>query len=503
MFVAGQVGDLALHGVSLETAALDAVELPHVRSRRGARANVLQFAVRRPGSGVSPVEALRRTRIVSVVSVLLASLAAVTVAMTFGQPVLLVAVACWLAVELVVVSRWHHVDEVADLAGALRRQAQLAMAVCVGGVLLRDPDLALRALGIIGVLAALHLISVVALRWTPTRRVVGLATPPTVLVVADRVSAMQVVEDRAGLTSSRVVGVCLVEESDRVSSVAGVPVLGDISDVLSLVEDLRIHEVTVRLEPPLDDEWLRSLQWALEEHGARLTLVTKLRHTAARRVRVRSVGSSIVMGVAQARPIGLARHVKAALEAALAFGCFVLALPVLLLCAVAVKLDSHGPAFFLQTRVRDGDRTFTMFKLRTMSVDAEARRAELEQDNEVGGGLFKMQADPRVTRVGRVLRKLSLDELPQLLNVMRGEMSLIGPRPALPSEVAEYDDRARRRLGVKPGLTGLWQVSGRSTLSWEESVALDIDYVDNWSPGRDVRIALETVRAVVAKDGAY
>ena len=106
-----------------------------------------------------------------------------------------------------------------------------------------------------------------------------------------------------------------------------------------------------------------------------------------------------------------------------------------------MKLDSHGPAFFLQTRVRDGDRTFTMFKLRTMSVDAEARREELEQDNEVGGGLFKMQADPRVTRVGRVLRKLSLDELPQLLNVMRGEMSLVGPRPALPAEVAEYDDQ--------------------------------------------------------------
>ena len=273
--------------------------------------------------------------------------------------------------------------------------------------------------------------------------------------------------------------------------------------MVGLVEELGIHEVSVRLEAPLDSEWSRELGWALEALGVRLSLVTKLRGTAAGRVRVSRVGSSVVLGVSQARPSGLVRQVKAVVEAVVALVMMVVALPVLVVCVVAVRLDSSGPAFFRQTRVRDGGRTFTMVKLRTMGVDAEARRGELEGLNEVGGGLFKMEVDPRVTRVGRVLRKLSLDELPQLWNVVRGEMSLVGPRPALPSEVASYDVRARRRLGVKPGLTGLWQVSGRSRLSWEESVALDIDYVDNWSAGRDVRIAVQTVRAVVAKDGAY
>ena len=144
-----------------------------------------------------------------------------------------------------------------------------------------------------------------------------------------------------------------------------------------------------------------------------------------------------------------------------------------------------------------------MYKLRTMSEDAEDRLAELADQNEVGGGLFKMTSDPRVTSVGAWLRRLSIDELPQLWNVVIGDMSLIGPRPALPSEVASYDQIARRRLAVKPGLTGLWQVSGRSNLSWDETVRIDSDYVDNWRPGRDISIALRTVKAVLSKDGAH
>jgi len=145
-----------------------------------------------------------------------------------------------------------------------------------------------------------------------------------------------------------------------------------------------------------------------------------------------------------------------------------------------------------------------MLKLRTMHLDAEERRTELSPTNEhLDGPLFKMENDPRITRFGRFLRRTSLDELPQLVNVLRGQMSLIGPRPALPEEVARYDDWARRRLAIKPGMTGLWQVSGRSNLAWSDSVRLDLDYVDNWTPSMDARIAAKTAGAVFRRDGAY
>jgi lipopolysaccharide/colanic/teichoic acid biosynthesis glycosyltransferase len=145
-----------------------------------------------------------------------------------------------------------------------------------------------------------------------------------------------------------------------------------------------------------------------------------------------------------------------------------------------------------------------MLKLRTMQLDAEERRTELSPTNEhLDGPLFKMENDPRITRFGRFLRRTSLDELPQLVNVLRGQMSLIGPRPALPEEVARYDDWARRRLAIKPGMTGLWQVSGRSNLAWSDSVRLDLDYVDNWTPSMDARIAAKTAGAVFRRDGAY
>ncbi len=183
----------------------------------------------------------------------------------------------------------------------------------------------------------------------------------------------------------------------------------------------------------------------------------------------------------------------------------VLAAPVIGLAALAVRLDSPGPAFYRQVRVGRGGEPFTLWKLRSMYVDADARRAALvsvggDAGNEV---LFKDRADPRITRVGHWIRRLSIDELPQLINVVTGEMSLVGPRPALPEEVAAYETEARRRLLVKPGLTGLWQVSGRSDLSWESTVALDRHYVENQGGGMDVRILARTVQAVLGGRGAY
>jgi lipopolysaccharide/colanic/teichoic acid biosynthesis glycosyltransferase len=177
---------------------------------------------------------------------------------------------------------------------------------------------------------------------------------------------------------------------------------------------------------------------------------------------------------------------------------------VLAAIAVAVRLDSPGPVLFRQTRIGAKGEPFEMLKFRTMCVDAESRLAEVVGAQDAGNTvLYKMRRDPRVTRVGRVLRRYSLDELPQLLNVLRGQMSLVGPRPPLPREVEGYEADAVRRLRVQPGLTGLWQVSGRSDLSWDESLRLDLWYVDNWSLMLDLQIIFRTAKAVLRGTGAY
>jgi lipopolysaccharide/colanic/teichoic acid biosynthesis glycosyltransferase len=200
--------------------------------------------------------------------------------------------------------------------------------------------------------------------------------------------------------------------------------------------------------------------------------------------------------------VAVATAVKSLLDRLGALAIIVAILPILLAVLVAVRLDG-GPAFFTQVRIGRGGRTFRMVKFRSMVVDAEALKAKLLASNEGSGPLFKMRNDPRITRVGAFIRKYSIDELPQLFNVLTGSMSLIGPRPCLPAEAATFTSRENRRHLVKPGLTGLWQVSGRSNLSWDESVALDLRYVDEWSLLMDLRIAAKTFGAVLAGRGAY
>ena len=177
--------------------------------------------------------------------------------------------------------------------------------------------------------------------------------------------------------------------------------------------------------------------------------------------------------------------------------------PLFLVIAVAIRASDHEAVFFRQIRVGRDGRTFVLFKFRTMVVDAEQRKAELEALNEGAGVLFKMRRDPRVTKVGAWLRRWSLDELPQLFNVLIGDMSLVGPRPALPQEAARYGDHMRRRLVVKPGITGLWQVSGRSDLPFDEAFRLDLRYVENWSLALDLQVLWKTWSAVVHGSGAY
>ncbi len=215
-----------------------------------------------------------------------------------------------------------------------------------------------------------------------------------------------------------------------------------------------------------------------------------------------SQGQSASLSFAPPPHVGVQRAQRAC-DFVLCLLLLILLLPLFALLALLVRLDSPGPILFIQTRVgRHGDE-FPFFKFRSMVADAEARRLVLEQQNERSGPVFKMKNDPRITRVGRILRKYSLDELPQLLNVLRGEMSLIGPRPALPREVAQYTPRQRQRLGITPGVTGLWQVSGRASISFEHSVELDLHYIEHQSVWLNTRILLMTVPAVLKGDGAY
>jgi lipopolysaccharide/colanic/teichoic acid biosynthesis glycosyltransferase len=198
------------------------------------------------------------------------------------------------------------------------------------------------------------------------------------------------------------------------------------------------------------------------------------------------------------------RAIKSALDRIIAAVSLLVLLPVFAIVAVAVLVSSRGPVFYLQTRIGHKGTPFRMVKFRSMRPDADSLIDELRADNDADDGLlFKLRADPRVTGVGRFLRKYSLDELPQLVNVLTGSMSLVGPRPALPVEVEQYDSRVRRRLLVKPGLTGSWQVAGRSDLPWDEAVRLDLNYVDEWSLGLDLRILARTPGAVLRATGAY
>jgi exopolysaccharide biosynthesis polyprenyl glycosylphosphotransferase len=276
-------------------------------------------------------------------------------------------------------------------------------------------------------------------------------------------------------------------------------------DLLEVVREHQADAVVVATGGGIAHSDVR--RWAawLQDNGTELLVSSGLRDVAPNRVAVSAMGGLQVLRVRPASITGVTHTAKNAVDRIAAAMLLLLFAPLLLVLAVMVRRDSSGPALFTQLRVGRDGRLFKVFKFRTMCLGADRVVDALADDNESdrAGVLFKMRQDPRITRIGGVLRKYSLDELPQLLNVVRGEMSLIGPRPALPSEVDAYAPDVRRRLAVKPGLTGLWQVSGRSDLSWEETVRLDLQYVDNWSWILDVKIAIKTFRAVVTHQGAY
>ncbi|MQA03043.1 MAG: exopolysaccharide biosynthesis polyprenyl glycosylphosphotransferase [Streptosporangiales bacterium] len=305
----------------------------------------------------------------------------------------------------------------------------------------------------------------------------------------------------------RVVGACLppagLAASDGIIADCGIPILGAFDDVPAAVSRSGADVVVVLGCPELDGPAMRRLAWGLEESGTDLLVAPVLLEVAGPRVSVRPVADLPLMHVEHIELTRWRWVLKSAFDRLGAALLLVLAAPLMLAIAGAVKLTDGGPVVFRQERVGLRGGRFEMYKFRSMRVDAEDMLDDLLTSSDSGSVLFKMRADPRVTKVGRLLRRLSLDELPQLVNVLRGEMSLVGPRPPLPREVEQYEWEVHRRFAVRPGITGLWQVSGRSDLEWNEAVRLDIRYVEQWSLLLDILIICRTVGAVLRRSGAY
>lgn len=348
---------------------------------------------------------------------------------------------------------------------------------------------------------------VVTLGWGPTVLARLRRGQSSALIIGDRMSVYHLVNQWKRRSEIHIVGVCLAETQDDAagmpSEILGIPVVGLLDTAAALAVAARVGQVVVAPGPTLSAYDVRRLSWALEDTTIELAVAAEVHGALPHRIAPRLLGRRLLLSVRPSKRSAVATAVKSMLDRTFGLLLLVLFAPLIGVLVLAVRLDSPGPGLFCQQRAGKDGHLFCMYKLRTMTADAEERRTELVELNEGAGPLFKMKADPRVTRIGRILRMTSLDELPQLVNVVRGEMSLIGPRPALPSEIEQYDDWIRRRLSVKPGITGLWQVSGRSALPWQESVRLDLDYVDNWTTSRDFGIVARTVRAVFRRDGAH
>lgn len=287
---------------------------------------------------------------------------------------------------------------------------------------------------------------------------------------------------------------------------SGLPIVGNSPDAKSIVQAIQAcsaDAVAVSAGVQLHPQTLRHLGWELASRNIGLIMAPALTDIAGPRIHTQQVAGLPLIHVTTPTLEGGQRVAKRLFDLIVASFLLVLSSPVMAIISILVKLNDGGPVLFKQDRVGMEGAPFQMLKFRSMVLDAEAQLETLKERSDGSGLLFKMKDDPRVTSIGRFLRKFSLDELPQLVNVLTGSMSLVGPRPPLPSEVEAYEQDVRRRLLVKPGLTGLWQVSGRSNLSWQDSVRLDLYYVENWSMAGDLLILMKTFRAVFQSAGAY
>jgi exopolysaccharide biosynthesis polyprenyl glycosylphosphotransferase len=340
--------------------------------------------------------------------------------------------------------------------------------------------------------------------WLCAQRAAG-EYSSTVVLVGSAASVTHIARQlgrmpRAGF---RVVGAC-VPPRDLGSPAMGaeIPVVGDLDHLMASIDSVGADTVVITSSDELSPQRVRELSWQLEPGHQHLIVAPALTDIGGPRIHTRPVAGLPLIHVETPRFRGGRSQAKRLFDIVASAGILLLLLPVLAAIALAIRAGSPGPVLFRQRRIGRNGRPFLMLKFRSMVPDAENQLARLRADagNAV---LFKMRDDPRVTPLGRVLRRYSLDELPQLFNVLTGEMSLIGPRPPLPVEVERYERHVHRRFLVKPGITGLWQVSGRSDLSWEESVRLDLSYVENWTLTGDIAILARTAHAVLARDGAY
>lgn len=309
-----------------------------------------------------------------------------------------------------------------------------------------------------------------------------------------------------------IIGACIPYSRTSVSSLEvgpkeKIPILGDLDDLPRLLKDGGVQTLILTSADEFSPRTVRNLSWLLDPFRQQLVIAPNILDISGPRLYTQPSAGLPLLTIQVPQLGGFAQQLKRFIDLLGSIGLLVCLSPLFLIIGILIKLDDRGPILFRQKRVGWEGELFTMYKFRSMRTDAEKLLMELNSQNrsgQVGNEImFKLEDDPRITRVGKVLRRFSLDELPQLLNVVQGKMSLIGPRPPLLSEVEKYESHVHRKFLVKPGITGLWQVEGRSNLSWEESVRLDLYYVENWSATQDIVIAIKTLRAVFGRQGAY
>ena len=327
-----------------------------------------------------------------------------------------------------------------------------------------------------------------------------------VVVVGREVAVVDLVRRLRRDTASglHVIGACVPRPKESSQLVAnGIPVLGGLDDVVRVIDEARADAILVASASETAGQYLRDLAWRLEGTNIELLVGPGMIEVAPSRISVRPTLSVPLIRIQEPEFRGFRRVLKTLLDKVLAAVLLILSAPLLIGVALAVRCTSPGPALYRHRRIGKRGCEFDLLKFRSMTDGSDVAIDELMVHNQGNEVQFKLRRDPRVTRVGAVLRRYSLDELPQLLNVLKGDMSLVGPRPHVTREVEQYGPDMHRRLLVRPGITGLWQVSGRSDLSWDEAVELDVRYVENWSIGLDLGILWRTVRAVLKTSGAY
>ncbi len=351
-----------------------------------------------------------------------------------------------------------------------------------------------------GLLALARAVYGMVVRWLLAR---GVGVSRVIIVGAGEVgrTVMRTIVAQPEL-GYRIVGFVDDDPAKGKSDIGRFRGLGAVSNLSGLIREGELDEVIITL-PWMYHRKIMGIVRECERRRVNARIVPDFFQMSLSQVDVDDLGGVPLIGV---REVGFERGtrlIKRGIDMVGAVAGLALGAPLMGVIALAIRLDSPGPIVFSQTRVGAGGELFDIYKFRSMRQGAEAELKKLQALNEADGPLFKIQDDPRLTRIGRILRRTSLDELPQLWNVLQGEMSLVGPRPALPSEVSEYKEWHKKRLEARPGMTGLWQISGRSTISFDEGVLLDVYYIENWSLWLDLKILLRTVPHVLLGDGAY